>query len=1053
MARGRKTSSAMISGPGRCILVLMVMSVCAAGAQAQPGPRVEFNRDIRPILSDKCFRCHGPDRAARQGDLRLDDRDEAIARTAIVPGLPIESTLVQRVTASAEDERMPPKDSGKSLSEREIQLLQTWIEQGAEYQPHWAFLPPASPPLPGVRQADWVRNPIDAFILAELERRQLTPARPADRATLLRRASLALNGISPTPDELDAFLAAANANSYEGAVTRLLASPRYAERMAQDWLDAARYADTHGYYRDFPRAAWPWRDWVLRAFASNMPFDQFTIEQLAGDLLPGASVDSLLATGFNRNHMVTDESGVIDEEYRVSYVADRLETTAAVWLGLTVGCARCHDHKYDPISQREYYELFAFFNNVPETGLIKAVESPPPVISLPSSEQQQTLASLLERRKTCEQSVKNLEHGFSQGLEDWLASADHPQAPADGLLLHLAFEESIADSGPEQHAVRSMGEISFAPGILGAAATFDATQYAEFTGVPLDTHLPFSLAVWIKPGSAPIGYVLSKIDDSPDQRGFEVLWYKSQPRINLVRTWRREAIELTATETFSSSLWHQLVVTYDGSSRAGGFQVYVDGVPQTMSVRRDSLSGSVENSAPWQIAWKGSGLGYTGQLDELRLYDRVLTPEEADRLYQCDLLSGAAGRSAAERTSQQQDAVRAAYLARAASNEARTAHAELACVKQEEAEVRRGILSAAVMQELPQPRETFVLVRGQYDQPGERIAFPGVPAALGHLPGSASPNRLALARWLVSPENPLTARVVVNRLWQQVFGAGLVRTANDFGFQGELPTHPELLDWLATEFIRSGWDIQHMLRLMVTSATFRQSSELTPQLLERDPENRLLARGPRFRLPAEQIRDQALALGGLLVEHLGGPSVKPYQPEGLWEAVSYNGDLTYEQDHGPSLYRRSIYTFWKRQAPPPDMLTFDGPTRETCVISRSRTNTPLQSLVLLNDVAYVEAARGLAERVLRHCGPDTTGQVRQGFRVATCRAPTDSELNLLVRLYEEQLAEYRKRPEDVSRVLAAGERPFDSSLDPSQLAAWTILAGVILNLDETVTQH
>ncbi len=1033
----------------RGVLVCLSMSldwltVCRAET------KLEYNRDVRPILADRCFRCHGPDSAARQAELRLDRRESVIERRAIVPGQAAASLVIRRITAT-DNKQMPPTDSGLKLSAAEIELLRRWVDQGAEYQPHWSFIPPRSMKRETsgtqLSPVNWVQNPIDRFVLTELEQRGLRPSAEADRGTLLRRANLALTGLPPTIDELNAFEADDSPQAYECAIDRLLASPRLAERLTLDWLDAARYADTIGHFTDFPRQAWPWRDWVLDAFQRNMPFDQFTIEQLAGDLLPEATLAQKIATGFNRNHMVTDETGVIDEEYRTGYVADRVETTATVWLGLTAGCARCHDHKYDPIAQREYFSMFAYFNNVPEKGLIYKSDNADPVISLITPEHERRLAELRDAREKCEQRWKQIEPAVLTAEAEWQKSAKLPSATDTGLAAHLSFDDTTHDKSSREQPTQLVGNLKYATGLRGSAGQFDATQYVEMAAPPLDTGRPFSLSVWIRPTTASANYIISKLDSIQGQRGFELLWYKTHPRINLVHEQHKSAIELIGSGSFTTGDWHHLVVTYDGSSRAAGVRLFMDAVPQKMLVRRDSLRGSVASDAPWQVAWKRSGLGFEGFLDELRIYERTLSDDEIRDLFWHDLLSGAVAIPIDKRTANQQDRVRSRFLEQTGSDDTRKLISELAEHKRQEADFRHSVPTAAVMQELPTPRDTFVLTRGQYDQPGEKVTA-GVPQSLG----SARPsgNRLDFARWLMSSDNPLTARVSVNRMWQQMFGEGLVRTPNDFGLQGEPPTHPDLLDWLAVEFVHSGWDTKALLRQIVTSATFRQTSNWPTT---DDPENRLLARGPRFRLPAETIRDQALAIGDLLAERIGGPSVKPYQPPGLWEQVSYNAEQVYEQDHGDSLYRRSLYTFWKRQAPPPSLLTLDSPTRETCLVRRQRTNTPLQSLVLLNDVTFVEAARGLATRLLREPNLSTADRLQLGFRLATSRTPTPSELDSLVRLFDAQLAEFRRQPESAWQLLSVGELPVDRNLPEPELAAMTLVANVLLNLDETLTMH
>lgn len=1030
-------------------------------AQDAASQDVGYNRDVRPVLSDKCFRCHGPDAAQRKAELRLDRREEAIAArsgaAAIVPEKPSASELMRRIASTDADERMPPADSGAALTADEIGLLRRWIQQGAEYQAHWSFLPPRLPPLPSVRQRDWPRNPMDRFVLAELERHGLQPSAEASRETLLRRVTLDLTGLPPTLDEIDAFLADDSPRAYENVVERLLKSPRYGERMALDWLDAARYADTNGYFTDGERQAWPWRDWVIQSFNANQPFDQFTIEQLAGDLLPQPTLRQRIATGFNRQHMVTDETGVIEEESRVGYVVDRVDTTTTVWLGLTMGCARCHDHKYDPISQHDYYRLFAAFNNVPEAGIVQetAPLSPAPNLSLTTAEQEQRLAKLADQCQRCEGKLKAFRPALDKVLADWEVTALDalPVAPTKGSLVHFDFDRDDRNHGPVAVESRTSGLLAFEAGVKGRGATFDATQYVEFSEpAPLQRDRPFTLSVWIMPGNAPQGCVVSKMDSNIEARGFEILWYKSQPRINLAHDYGRDGIEVVAQQKFSGKQWRQLVITYDGSSRAAGLKVYIDGQLSPVVVRRDSLTGSVASVEPWRIAWKGSGIGFEGSLDELRLFDRALSADEVEALHWHEFLAGTLATPRNERTRPQADKLEAYYLARHGSEEVRQLTEQLRSLHGEEEAARKEVLSVSVMQEMDSPRATRILVRGQYDQPGEPTTF-GIPAALGELPPNALPNRLGFAQWLVSPSNLLTARVAVNRLWQQCFGEGLVRTGNDFGLQGEPPSHPELLDWLAARFVEDGWDVQALLKLIVTSATYRQSSQFTQPLLARDPENRWLARGPRYRLSAEIIRDQALAVSGLLVEKQGGPSVRPYQPPGLWEAVSYNGELTYKADHGESLYRRSLYTYWKRQSPPPGILIFDGPTREVCTVRRPRTNTPLQALLLLNDVTFVEAARGLATRMMRDGGADLAARIRHGFRLVTGRWPNADEVTALNRDFESHLTEFRARPESVKTLLQVGESPVDPRLDPCELATWTITASVLLNLDEFVTKH
>jgi hypothetical protein len=1049
-------------------LTVVVLLTCMRDTVAAPPgkqtPAVDFNRDIRPILSDKCFRCHGPDGGQRKGDLRLDQRDAAIADrqgyAAIVPGKPDESELYFRITAEDADTRMPPRSSGKTLKTQEVDLVKRWIEQGADYKPHWAFIPPRSQRLPTVQHREWVGNPIDAFVLAELERRGLKPSPEASKEILLRRVTLDLTGLPPTRQELEAFLADSSSDAYEKVVDRLLRSPRYGERMALDWLDAARYADTHGFFTDNERSAWPWRDWVIQAFNTNQPFDRFTIDQLAGDLLPHPTLAQRIATGFNRNHMVTDETGVIEEEYRVSYVVDRVDTLATVWLGLTMGCARCHDHKYDPISQKDYYSVFACFNNVPEEGLIHdKTGHPAPSLVLPTDEQERQLSRASVARKQCEAQMKSIEPELASALADWEKTAlkTIPPLPGAGVLTYLDLDQNTDDHGPIGVETQEVGSLKFNSGVKGSALEVDVKPSIEFEEPStLDRTSPFTISFWYKITGSNSQYLLTKIGTSADGRGLEIVWHKNKPRVNLVHRAAEDTIEVMARpldqRKRAGNGWRHMAVTYDGSGKAAGVQIYLDGEPQPMIVQRDTLNGSIANEEPWRIGSKPTGVGLTGLIDEFRLYDRCLQPEEVEAIHWRDLLEGALEVPLAERSEAQKGILRDYYLEHSAPQKFRDLAHQLSEARTEEESARKAIVGLSVMGEMSKPRDAFVLVRGQYDQHGTKVS-PGVPAALGKLPPGAPANRLGLATWLTDPSHPLTSRVTVNRYWQLVFGEGLVRTVNDFGLQGDLPSHPQLLDWLAVHFVESGWDVKGLMKLMVMSATYRQSSNNSPELLARDPENRLLAHAPRYRLPAEVIRDQALAIGGLLVDHLGGPSVKPYQPPGIWEAVTYDGDLSYEQDHGSSLYRRSLYTYWKRQSPPPALLIFDGPTRETCTVKRARTNTPLQALVLLNDPTYIEAARGLADRMLREGGKAIQDRIGIGFEAATGRRPSSKERETLTKFYRNQLKLYGERPDQARSLLHCGEIRADQTTPPAELAAWTMTASVLLNLDETITRH
>jgi hypothetical protein len=837
------------------IVAMAILSAGAAGLSARAA-KLEYNRDVRPILSDKCFKCHGPDSQARKADLRLDVRDSALALhdgvPPLVPGKPEESDIVHRIETDDPEDKMPPRKSNLRLSKDEAAVLRQWIAEGAEYQPHWSFTPPKAAPPPEVKMVDWPRNPIDRFVLARLEREGLTPSPESDKSTLLRRVTLDLTGLPPTPEEVDAFVRESQAedakqggstasSAYGRAVDRLLSSPRFGERMAMDWLDAARYADTNGYFRDNARQIWPWRDWVIQAFNRNLPFDQFTIEQLAGDLLPNATMEQKIATGFNRNHMVTGESGVIDEEYRVQYVADRLETTATVWMGLTVGCAKCHDHKFDPLLQREYYQLFAFFNNVPEKGLVTA-DDPPPVLEVASAEQRAELEKLSAARSDAETKFGELTSPLLPEIASWEQGAGAElEPPSEKLAAYIPFEPN-ANGG-----VIEKGNVMYEPGVLGKAAVFDGMQHLEAPGAPaLEAGEPWTIGIWLKPTGA-LNCVLSKTEQSGARRGFEMLWQKGRFQVNLVNQWGVNAIEAVTKEPARGGDWQQVIVSYDGSGHAAGLRVFVNGMDAPLNITLDALSGPIGNAEPLRIGRRDNGLGYYGRLDELRILRRAVGAGEAKAWFWSDRLRGIFAVAAGKRDAKQKKLLLDYYVDHHAGSVAREARLAALAAREREDAYRAQLPKTLVMEELPAPRIAHVLKRGQYDQPGEEVSA-SVPASLPPLPPHAPRNRLGLARWLVSPEHPLTARVAVNRLWQQCFGEGLVRTINDFGVQGEPPTHPELLDWLAVRFIQSGWDVKEMLRLIVTSAAYRQSSAPSTALLQRDPENRLLARGPRFRL-------------------------------------------------------------------------------------------------------------------------------------------------------------------------------------------------------------
>ena len=995
------------------------------GGAADP-EKIDYSRDIRPLLSNHCFQCHGPG-GKPKGGLRLDLREDALRELksgarALVPGNPAKSELVRRILSADPDEQMPPAETRKPLKAAEKELLKRWIAEGAEYGAHWAFVPPRRVEPPAVKNAAWPRNPVDRFILARLEREGLAPSPEADKVTLLRRATLDLTGLPPTPAEVDAFLADPSRDAYEKQIDRLLASPAYGERMATQWLDAARYADTNGYQVDSVRTMWPWRDWVIRAFNENLPFDRFTTEQLAGDLLPGATVQQQVATGFNRNHRINEEGGAIDAEFRVEYVVDRVETTATVWLALTLGCARCHDHKYDPVSQKEFYRFFAFFNNLPEAGV--AGGNPDPVVKVPTAEQQKKLDELAAE---------------IQGHEARMTAAN-PEVDA----AQAAWEKSLAERGVDKWEVllplapKSKGgatlQVLDDKSVLASGTNPETETYTLEAETPLKSvtairleALPHESLPAQGPGRAGNGnIVLSEI---------HVAAGTAKPKIK-------------AAQADHSQQDYGVDGSFDGKPKTGWALHPHFGKPH---------EATFELSAPLQ----GDALRLTVTLDfqhgsQHQLGRFRLAATDAKNPLGVQGIPGAIRailKVAPEARSEKQKADLRSHYRSAVSPALKAVSDRLAALRKERSDLEKSVPAGMVMRDMAKPRDTFVLKRGLYDQPGEKVTA-GVPAALPPLPEGAAADRLGLAKWLLDPSHPLTSRVAVNRFWQMLFGTGLVRTIENLGSQAEWPSHPELFDWLATEFIRTKWDMKALLKLVMTSATYRQSSRVTPALLAKDPENRLLARAPRLRLPAEFLRDQALAASGLLARKIGGPSVKPYQPAGLWEEMAYGpGVNVYTPDKGESLFRRSMYTFWRRTVPPPGMTTFDAPSREVCTVNRSRTNTPLQALALLNEPIYVEASRHLAQRALKEAGPTPEERLTHLFRLVLARKPSPAELKVLRGGVDRHLAEFASKPDAAKKLIGVGESARDEKLDPAQLAAYAAQAAVLLNLDEAVTRE
>ena len=1085
--------STPVSRAWSALLLAGLISTAALAAPSTAGKddAVDFGFDVLPVLSDRCFACHGPDESQRKTELRFDTEAGAFAELAgggfaIVRGEPEKSVLLERIISDDPARRMPPAYLGHDkLSDAEIERIRRWIEQGAEWQKHWSFTAPRRAELPAiegrtVEQEQWPRNAIDRFVLARLEREGLEPSQEAARATLIRRVTLDLTGLPPTPAQVDAFVNGRSPDAYAKVVDRLLDSPHYGEKMASHWLDAARYADTNGYQSDGVRSMWRWRDWVIGAFNRNMGFDQFTIEQIAGDLLPNATRDQIIATGFNRNHRTTAEGGSVEEEFRVEYVADRVETTSTVWMGLTVGCARCHDHKYDPITQKEFYQLFAYFNNVPERGLVYNFGNEHPYIQAPTPEQETRLAELDAQVARTRRELQALEPKIARsqkGWEKWLRGAGTSDwQPRDGLILHFKLDGDLReDTGvyrrresrkpletpdPAKEVrptfVDSGGEsadtaAAFVKGRVGQAASLDGKRHIDGgPGFKLDFLDPFSFAAWIRPTSAN-GAILSKAESFRTGQGHGLYLREGKVFLYVNRRWTDISLRLQTERALELNQWHHVLVTYNGKRAAKYVHIYINGEEWAKDVLFDELTFPFSTKEPFRIGAGGGEPGFEGLIDDVRVYDRALSSDEAAALPLLETVAQIAAIASGKRTRAQRHKMRFAFLDLAAPEEVQLAQQRYRDARRERELFNESIPTVMVMKESETPRDAFVLRRGSYDAPGEKVA-PGVPSILPPLREGWENNRLGLARWLVDPANPLTARVTVNRFWQSLFGVGLVKTVEDFGTQGERPVHPELLDWLAAEFVESGWDVKALLKTIVTSATYRQASKVTPELIERDPENRLLARGPRYRLPAGTIRDQALAVSGLLVDDIGGPSVRPYQPEGLWVELTSAG-AKYEHDKDDKLYRRSLYTYWKRTVAPPAMMTFDATDRETCTVRETRTNTPLQALNLMNDVTYVEASRKLAERMMTEGGATPDERIAHGFRLALARTARPKERGVLRGVFERFRDKYADDPDAAAKLLAEGESDYDESLDKAELAAYAGIASLILNLDEAVTKE
>ncbi len=1052
--------------------VCLAAVVCGIAPNAGAEEPLQYNRDIRSILADNCFACHGADSAARKADLRIDQREAAIDYGAIVPGSPDDSQLLTRILTDDPDLVMPPPETKKALTAAEKEKLHRWIAEGAEYQKHWSFLPPQEVSLPAVQNTAWVKNPIDRFVLARLENQGLTPAPEADPRSLFRRLHLDTTGLPPQPADVAAFekdYRQRGDAALAGWIDRLMELPTWGEHRARYWLDAARYGDTHGLHFDNYREMWPYRDWVIRAFNDNLPFDQFTVEQLAGDLLPQPTDDQLIATGFQRCNITTNEGGTIDEENLANYAADRVQTLGWVYLGLTTNCIQCHDHKFDPLTMKDYYSLAAFFRNTtqgPKDGNVK--DGRGPVLIVPNEEDRprwKTLPNEIAAAQTRRDERRKSARG---DFDAWLASAEveslDADLPSDQLVAHVPLNEGAGNTAanlcgdPEQFT--ATGDVTWtADGKLGPApvmklgGTFDLGGLGDF-----EKSQSFSYGAWIKAGrNGVFGGILARMDEKNGYRGWD-LWQNDRSlSVHVIDAWPDNGMKVTTKRAVvKPGTWQHVFVTYDGSGKPAGIKMYVDGQAEQLNVEKNTLKpdATIRTETPLRIGQRSHSQVFdSGSVQDVRLYRRQLSAAEVKTITDIAPLRTILATAAGERTPKQEAALYDHFLVTRDGQYPELAKT-VTRLEAEQAAIKARSAVTHIQQERMDAQPTaHILMRGAYDKPGEEVQA-ATPAALHPLPPDAPRNRLGLAQWIVDPANPLTARVTVNRFWQEVFGQGIIVTPEDLGVMGAPPTHPELLDWLAIRFRQGGWDVKQLFKLILTSATYRQSAVVTAEKLEKDRDNRLLSRGPRFRMDAEMVRDHALAVSGLLSRKMYGPGVKPYQPEGIWDIVGLPGGNTrdYVQDQGENLYRRTVYTFWKRMAPPPSLEAFNASSREVCTVRRERTNTPLQALVTLNDPQYIEAARHLAQRALADCPENPAGAIDYIGLHVLGRPMGDRQQEIVSASQHDFLDFYQAHPEDAKALISVGETPADEKIDPAVLAAWTMVCNQIMNLDDVLNK-
>lgn len=1032
---------------------------------------LQYNRDIRPILAEHCFACHGLDSGSREADLRLDLRDAAIQTGAIVPKNPAASELVARIMSDDEDAVMPPPESKKPLSDHQRAMLRRWVAEGAQYEKHWAFIAPEKPPVPSVSNTSWPKNAIDHFVLSRLEREGLSPASEANPRTLFRRLHLDITGLPPEPADVDRFEKdyAADADKAMSLwIDRLMELKAWGEHRGRYWLDAARYADTHGMHFDNYREIWPYRDWVIRSFNSNQPFDEFTIDQLAGDLLDNPTIDQQIATGFQRCNMTTNEGGTIEAENLAVYAADRVQTFGWVYLGLTTNCCQCHDHKFDPLTTKDYYSLAAFFRNTTQTGYDgNARDGKGPVIRVPLEADKPRWSVINAEIKAAVTSRDRRRLAAKSSFDQWLAGIRvdelRSRIPTKGRLISLPLnsgsgnEVAVIGSATDVTA-NATGELDWSvEGRFGSAIQFKPGSTIN-AGAAGDFALaqPFTHSEWIRTSTlAQYSSPVARLDEMNKHRGWDLFFGNGQLAVHVIQSWPDNAIKVTTNAAvIKKDTWHHVAVTWDGSGKPEGITIYVDGKKQPTVTNTNNLKpdADIHTETPLRIGQRSSAAVFDGSVQDFHLFDRLLSKDEINALRRMELLARTLETPADQRSDAQAAELFEYYL---------TVHdpefSELAAAVESLQSERAAIEARSPVTHVQVERQdksamANILMRGQYDNVGEEVAA-APPAALHPLSVDAPRNRLGLARWVVDPANPLTARVTVNRFWQELFGQGIVATPEDFGIMGTPPSHPDLLDWLATDFVQSGWDVKRLFKQILMSATYRQAAVTTEVKLKKDRDNALLSRGPRFRMDAEMVRDYALTVSELRSKSMYGPGVRPYQPSNIWNMVGLPGGDTreYRQDSGEKLYRRSLYTFWKRMAPPPSLEAFGAPNREVCTVRRERTNTPLQALVTLNDPQFVEAARRLAELSISTGGDERSIANAVAQRVL-CRDFSDRELKVVLATHRDYSAHYAAHPEDAVALIKVGESAADSSLNPQAIAAWTMVCNQIMNLDEALNK-